>query len=73
MHGWPPPRHLAATPLGIALAVLLAACQAPGQVESRTDESRIATVGPISGSGDHPVFGEQMKRGAEMAVRDINA
>ncbi len=27
----------------------------------------------MSGSGDYPVFGEQMKRGAEMAVRDINA
>ena len=31
----------------------------------------IATVGPIT--GQYASFGEQMKRGAEAAVRDINA
>ncbi len=31
----------------------------------------IATVGPMT--GQYAVFGEQMKRGAEMAVKDINA
>ena len=32
---------------------------------------RIAVAGPIT--GQYAVFGEQMKRGAELAVRDINA
>ena len=31
----------------------------------------IATAGPMT--GQYAVFGEQMKRGAEMAVKDINA
>src|ERR1700682_410283 len=32
---------------------------------------KIATVGPMT--GQYAAFGEQMKRGAEMAVKDINA
>src|SRR3712207_1770658 len=31
----------------------------------------IATAGPMT--GQYAVFGEQMKRGAELAVKDINA
>jgi branched-chain amino acid transport system substrate-binding protein len=72
MRSWPPLGYLLAAPLGIALAVLLAACQVPGQIGSQANESRIATVGPMSRSGDYAMFGEQMKHGAEMAVRDIN-
>jgi len=34
-------------------------------------EVKIATAGPMT--GQYAVFGEQMKRGAEMAVKDINA
>ncbi len=34
-------------------------------------EITIATVGPIT--GQYAIFGEQMKRGAEMAVKDLNA
>ncbi len=34
-------------------------------------EIKIATVGPIT--GQYASFGEQLKRGAEMAVKDINA
>jgi branched-chain amino acid transport system substrate-binding protein len=45
----------------LALAASLAAAQ----------EIRIAVVGPIT--GEDAAFGEQMKRGAEMAVKDINA
>jgi len=35
------------------------------------DDIQVATVGPIT--GQYASFGEQMKRGAEMAVKDINA
>ena len=31
----------------------------------------VATAGPIT--GQYAAFGEQMKRGAEMAIADINA
>jgi len=34
-------------------------------------ETKIATVGPIT--GQYAAFGEQMKRGIEMAVKDLNA
>src|SRR4030095_10289008 len=34
-------------------------------------EIAIATVGPIT--GQYAIFGDQMKRGAEMAVKDLNA
>jgi branched-chain amino acid transport system substrate-binding protein len=44
----------------LAAATNLAAAQIP-----------VATVGPIT--GQDAAFGEQMKRGAEMAVKDINA
>ena len=32
---------------------------------------RIATAGPMT--GQYASFGEQMRRGAEMAIKDINA
>jgi branched-chain amino acid transport system substrate-binding protein len=38
---------------------------------ARADEIVVATAGPIT--GQYASFGEQMKRGAEMAVADINA
>jgi branched-chain amino acid transport system substrate-binding protein len=37
----------------------------------RADDLNVAVVGPIT--GQYAAFGEQMKRGAEMAVQDINA
>ncbi len=40
-------------------------------VGARADEIKVAVVGPIT--GEYAAFGEQMKRGAEMAVADINA
>jgi branched-chain amino acid transport system substrate-binding protein len=48
----------------LAAAVALAATPAFAQI-------KIATVGPMT--GQYAAFGEQMKRGAEMAVKDINA
>jgi branched-chain amino acid transport system substrate-binding protein len=50
-----------------AAASLLAALSLPVQAE----DVRIGVVGPIT--GQDAAFGEQMKRGAEMAVKDINA
>ncbi len=52
-------------PILMACAVLLGA----GAV--RAADIEIAVVGPITGS--EATFGEQLKRGAEMAVADINA
>ena len=58
---------LIATALLAAGAVLaLGAGNAKAQ-----DEIVVATVGPIT--GQYASFGEQMKRGAELAVADINA
>jgi branched-chain amino acid transport system substrate-binding protein len=37
----------------------------------RADDLNVAVVGPIT--GQYAAFGEQMRRGAEMAVQDINA
>jgi branched-chain amino acid transport system substrate-binding protein len=50
----------------LAAALILGAGGAKAQ-----DTIAIAVVGPITGS--NAVFGDQMKRGAEMAVADINA
>jgi branched-chain amino acid transport system substrate-binding protein len=52
-------------PILVAGALLLATGAA------RAADIEIAVVGPITGS--EATFGEQMKRGAEMAVADINA
>src|SRR5690242_15405434 len=53
--------------------VLLAAVAATALTigAARAQDVVVATAGPMTG-GD-AIFGEQMKRGAEMAVKDINA
>lgn len=38
---------------------------------ARADDLSVAMVGPVT--GQYAAFGEQMRRGAEMAVQDINA
>lgn len=38
---------------------------------ARAADIKVAVVGPIT--GEYAAFGEQLKRGAEMAVKDINA
>ena len=38
---------------------------------ARAEDINVAVVGPIT--GQYAAFGEQMRRGAEMAVKDINA
>jgi len=52
---------------------LLAAAAASvlGLSAARADELVVATAGPMT--GQYASFGEQMKRGAEMAIADINA
>ncbi|MGO8914857.1 MAG: branched-chain amino acid ABC transporter substrate-binding protein [Stellaceae bacterium] len=52
----------------LALAVAAAALAA---APARADDLKVAVVGPIT--GQYAAFGEQMRRGAEMAVKDINA
>ena len=42
-----------------------------GLTAARADNLKIATAGPMT--GEYAAFGEQMKRGAEKAVHDINA
>jgi branched-chain amino acid transport system substrate-binding protein len=42
-----------------------------GVTAARADNLSIATAGPMT--GEYAAFGEQMKRGAEMAVKDLNA
>ncbi|MGO1117223.1 branched-chain amino acid ABC transporter substrate-binding protein [Rhodovibrionaceae bacterium A322] len=54
----------------IALAAA-AAVIAGGMGLAQAGEIKVATVGPIT--GQYAAFGEQMKRGLEMAVADINA
>ena len=56
-----PMKSTIAAALLLALSAVLAAAQ----------DIKIAVVGPIT--GEDAAFGEQMKRGAEMAVKDINA
>ena len=52
-------------------SVILAAAFASAAGLAKAQDIKIAVVGPITGS--NAVHGEQMKRGAEMAVKDINA
>src|SRR5260370_39022348 len=54
-------------------SVVPAACAAPGfrSGGARAQAVVVSAAGPMTG-GD-AIFGEQMKRGAEMAVADINA
>src|ERR1700739_3604919 len=52
-------------------SVILAAALALGAGGVEAQDIPIAVVGPVTGS--NAALGEQMKRGAEMAVADINA
>ena len=52
-------------------SVILAAAFASAAGLAKAQDIKIAVVGPITGS--NAVHGEQLRRGAEMAVRDINA
>jgi branched-chain amino acid transport system substrate-binding protein len=52
----------------IAAASLAAVISAP---VAKADSINVATAGPMT--GEYAAFGEQMKRGAEKAVQDINA
>lgn len=56
-------------PMKFALAAAL--FLAASSLAAAAQELRVAVVGPIT--GQDAAFGEQMKRGAEMAVKDINA
>ena len=53
------------TPVLFVAGVLLAAGFNPALAEVK-----IAVVGPLT--GDDAAFGEQLKRGAEMAIADLN-
>ncbi len=55
----------------IAIVVVVAAVFIFTRVQKETGDILIATAGPMT--GQYASFGEQMRRGAEMAVRDINA
>src|SRR5438105_912275 len=55
--------------LAAAAAMLVSGTLVGGGAQAQ--EITIATVGPMT--GQYASFGEQMRRGAEMAVRDINA
>lgn len=52
------------------LVLFVAAALAVGSAHAR-EEVRIATAGPVT--GDRAWSGEQFRRGAELAVRDLNA
>jgi branched-chain amino acid transport system substrate-binding protein len=52
------------------LALAVAAAALAGS-RAWADDIKVAVVGPIT--GQYATFGEQMRRGAEMAVNDINA
>ena len=56
---------------GTALLAAGAVLALGGGVAQAQDEILVATVGPIT--GQYASFGEQMKRGAQLAVDDINA
>jgi branched-chain amino acid transport system substrate-binding protein len=55
----------------ITLTLLAAATVMGLSVGSAAAQIKIATVGPMT--GQYASFGEQMRRGAEMAVQDLNA
>ena len=52
-------------------SIILTAAMAFAAGVASAQDIKIAVVGPITGS--NAALGEQMKRGAEMAVKDINA
>ena len=55
----------------IAIVVILAAVFIFTKVQEETGDIIVATAGPMT--GQYASFGEQMRRGAEMAVKDVNA
>src|SRR3984893_4892710 len=55
----------------IKFVALAGAVLAISATSVRADDLNVAVVGPIT--GQYAAFGEQMRRGAEMAVSDINA
>ncbi len=57
--------------LGLSLVAAFAAASAFGTSAATAEDIVVATAGPIT--GQYASFGEQMKRGAEQAVADINA
>ena len=58
--------------LGLTLVAAVAAATAFGVSSARAaDEVVVATAGPMT--GQYASFGEQMKRGAQLAIDDINA
>ena len=52
-------------------ALVAAAAATALGVSAAQAEIKIATAGPMT--GQYASFGEQMRRGAELAVKDINA
>ncbi|MBV9860946.1 MAG: branched-chain amino acid ABC transporter substrate-binding protein [Alphaproteobacteria bacterium] len=55
----------------LVLAILAAAASAIGSGAAPAQDIPIAVVGPVTGS--NAVIGDQMRRGAEIAVADLNA
>ena len=55
----------------VKLSLMAAAAIAVGGLTAAKAEVTIATAGPMT--GQYASFGEQMKRGAEMAIADLNA
>ena len=53
------------------LSLVAAAAITAGSVTAAKADITIAVVGPIT--GQYASFGEQMKRGAELAIKDLNA
>ena len=53
------------------LSLLAAAAMTAASFTAANADIKIGVAGPIT--GQYAVFGEQMKRGAELAVKDINA
>src|SRR5690349_15490578 len=53
-----------------SLLLLAAVAATFGVAQARAQDVVVGTAGPMTG-GD-AIFGEQLKRGAEMAVKDIN-
>ena len=57
--------------LGLSLVAALGTAAAFASTPATAQDIAVATAGPIT--GQYASFGEQMKRGAEQAVADINA
>ena len=57
--------------LGLSLVAALGAAAAFASTPATAQDIAVATAGPIT--GQYASFGEQMKRGAEQAVADLNA